>query len=398
MTLHADSPAASLAPTRLAGCLGGGTHHPRIDGTRVIGVLPGEGIGPEVVNASLSLLPVITACTGQRFELRTGGPIGTEAERLAGQPLTPEVVDFCRDVFAAGGAVFCGPGGGRFVYELRTRLDLYCKLVPLKPLAALHDCGPLRPEATRGVDLLIVRENLGGLYQGESGGDVAGSGSTAWQRFGYSQDQVDRILRVAIAAARLRRGHLAVVTKPSGIPAISALWESRARELTAGTGVTLRCLEVDNAAYQLVADAHRFDVVVAPNMFGDVLADGASVLLGSRGMSYSANFADPQTAVYQTGHGAAYDLAGLDRANPVGQILSLAMLLRESFGLDGISDDLVAAVDDTLAEGWRTPDIASRHHGPVGTRELAARIAGHLKARLAAAGPQPAAAVAGRAG
>ena len=381
-------PAKGQGPFSVTHCLPGTVPVRESSEPAVIGVLPGEGIGPEVINASLELLKIIESCTGQQFSVRFGSPIGMEAERLYGAVLTPAVVDFCRETFAAGGAVLCGPGGGRFVYELRTRLDLFCKLVPLKPLDALRDCGVLRADALDDVDILMIRENMGGLYQGESGRATADAVPTAWQRFQYRQDQVDRILAVAIAASLQRRGRLAVVTKPSGIPAISDLWQSRALALTAGTGIALRCLEVDNAAYQLVADARSFDVVAAPNMFGDVLADGASVLLGSRGMSYSANFADRRTGVYQTGHGAAWNLAGHDRANPVGQILSLAMLLRESLGLGQIGDAVITAVNDTLAAGWRTPDIATRSRAPVGTQALAAKIADSLATRLQEAAPR----------
>ena len=145
----------------------------------------------------------------------------------------------------------------------------------------------------------------------------------------------------------------------------------------------MRLLNVDTACYQLVADARSFDVVVAPNMFGDVLADVATLLLGSRGMSSSANFGDGGLAVYQTGHGAAYDLAGQDRANPVGQILAMA-LLHESFGLEQLRLQVRDAVSDTLASGWRTADIMAPGCRAVGTRELVAQIGVRLQERLQA--------------
>lgn len=350
-----------------------------------IGILSGEGIGPEVIRASLAVLEAIESATSHRFALRYGGPIGLEAQRQTGQVLTEEVDRFCREIFAEGGAVFCGPGGGRFVYELRERFDLFCKLVPLKPLPALRDIGPLRPETVADADILVIRENIGGLYQGEFGFEKIAGLRRAFHNLHYDDAQVARILEVAVAAARLRRGGLCVIGKPGGAPSISQLWREHAERLAAGSGIKLRFLEVDNACYQLVAEPRSFDVVAAPNLFGDVLADGATVLLGSRGLSYSANFSGGGRAVYQTGHGAAYDLAGSDRANPLGQIQSLAMLLRENFGLATLESEIRGAINDTLAAGWRTADIASDGCKVIGTQALGRKIAERLETRLAAA-------------
>ena len=351
--------------------------------TCLVGVLPGEGIGPEVIAASLALLRTITAHTRYRFEVRTGGKIGLEAQRESGRTLTPQVMGFCEEIFAGGGALLCGPGGGRFVYELRAQFDLFCKLVPLVPLASLGHAGVLRAEARRDVDMLVVRENAGGLYLGEFGTEATPGGVRAWHRFHYDERQVARILRVAIAAARARRGRLCVVTKPAGIPDISALWERTARALVADSGVALRILEVDTACYQVLAEAQRFDVIAAPNMFGDVLADVAGILLGSRGVTFSANFSPRGCAVYQTGHGAAYDLAGADEANPVGQMQSLAMMLAETFGLPEIAVQVIDAINDTLTAGWRTPDLLEPGCRRVGTAQFAERVAAALAARLA---------------
>ncbi len=183
----------------------------------------------------------------------------------------------------------------------------------------------------------------------------------------------------------MRRGRLCVVTKPGGAPSISQLWQEHAGRLAAEACIELRLLEVDNACYQLVAEPQSFDVVAAPNMFGDVLADGATVLLGSRGLSYSANYSADGRAVYQTGHGAAYDLAGQDLANPIGQMQSFAMLLGESFGLANLEREIRLAIDDALAAGWRTRDIASAGCQVVGTQELGRKIAERLHVRLTAA-------------
>jgi 3-isopropylmalate dehydrogenase len=354
----------------------------------VIGALPGEGIGPEVVAASLSLLGSIEANSGYRFEVRSGGQIGLEAQLASGQALTEDVIRFCEGIFVEGGAVFCGPGGGRFVYELRRRFDLYCKMAPLQPIAALRDTGVLRPEAVEALDILIIRENVSGLYHGKFGFEQHGGQRRAFQNFHYDENEVTRILLIARAAARLRRKRVCVVTKPGGAPSISRLWQEQAECVMAGLDIDMQLLNVDTACYQLVADARSFDVVVAPNMFGDVLADVAALLLGSRGMSSSANFGDGGLAVYQTGHGAAYDLAGKDRANPVGQILALAMLLHESFGLEQLAMQVRGAVGDALASGWRTADIMATGCREVGTRQLVAHIDEHLCERLQAGSTQ----------
>lgn len=342
----------------------------------VIGVLPGEGIGPEVTAAAVEVMRAVEASTGYAFDIRYGGAIGKMAEEEIGRPLTNQVVRFCTSVFADGGAILCGPGGGRFVYDLRSEFDLFCKLTPVRPLPELVDSGVVRRSAREGADLVIVRENISGVYFGQECQmrDAPGQERVS-HTFGYRAEEIVRILTVAVRLARLRRGSLALVVKRSGIPAISEFWARLFRELTAGEGFDTQLLEVDNAAYQLIAAAHAFDVIVAPNMLGDIISDVAALLLASRGLSYSGNFGKPGIAVYQTGHGAAYDLAGRNVANPCGQILSAAMLLRESFGLYGVAAAIEAAIAQTVAAGIRTLDIAAPGSTVVGTREFAQHVA-----------------------
>lgn len=340
----------------------------------VVGVLAGEGIGAEVVGAARDVLDHVRARTHKPVEIIVGGKIGRPAQAECGAALSGEVIEFCDSVFARGGAILCGPGGGRFVYDLRAHFALYCKLTPVRHLDAIDDASILRPERLRGVDLIVVRENVGGLYFGRSE-IVPGEDRAAIQHCAYSDSEVRRILLPALDLARRRRGRLALALKPDGIPAISTLWRENLEQLAAGTGVACQVLEVDNAAYQLIASPHELDVMVAPNMFGDVLSDAASLLLGSRGMSFSGNFGPQRRAVYQTGHGAAHDLAGRNCANPVGQIYSLAMMLRESFGWQREASAIEAAIAMVLGQGWRTPDIASSTSRVIGTRELGERIA-----------------------
>jgi 3-isopropylmalate dehydrogenase len=335
-----------------------------------VGVLLGEGVGPEVVRAALGVLDAVGAATGRRFDVQIGD---TPARTRTGPGLSPEVTALCESVFATGGAMLCGPVGGRFVYDLRARYDLYCKIVPLRPSPALADAMIVGRERVADVDVLVVRENVGGLYGGAFG--HRDGGRVAFQECAYTAEQVARIVAVAAALAAARRGRLALVVKRGGVPAVSALWADEGERIAREHGVAFEVLDVDNAGFQLVADPRRFDVIVAPNMLGDVLADVGAVLLGSRGMSYSANFGPGGRAVYQTGHGAAYDLAGTDRANPVAQIMTLATMLRESFGLFEAAGTIEDAVDRVLASGLRTADVAGPGSRIVGTRALGERIA-----------------------
>ena len=336
----------------------------------LVGVLVGEGVGEEVIPPALSVLRAAFAERESKLEIRFGGLIGKPALLEHGRVLTGEVVNFCRSVFAAGGALLCGPGGGRFVYELRAEFDLYCKYTPIKPMKALQDCGVVRPGHLRDIDILAVRENTGGLYFGASRRDNSADEDSVVHEFRYRRAEVTRILRCACQAASQRRGKVSITTKPGGLPVMSALWEEVACEVASETGIEVTVLEIDNAIFQMIARPQAFDVIASPNMFGDVLADSGALLLGSRGMSYSGNFGSDRRAVYQTGHGAAHDIAGHDVANPIGQMLSVAMMLRESFGLPRHAARVEAAIESTLASGYRTRDIAGAHSTLVGTRAL----------------------------
>lgn len=357
------------------------THQKDPDTELPVSILPGEGIGPEILRACEPVMAAIERNTPYRFDCRYGGDIGKRAVQNSGSALTREVIDFCAQGFARGAPLLCGPGGDRFVYELRRTFDIYCKFVPLQPMPALRDTGVLREDAVRDVDILVLRENVGGLYQGDWQMEDTPQGQRAHQRFHYDEPQVRRLVTLAVAAARLRRGRLCVVHKPGGAPAISELWTRIAREEASGTGLALRFLEVDTAAYLLLAEAREFDVVVAPNMFGDVLGDAAALLLGSRGMSYSYNFGNDGVAVYQTAHGAAYDLAGSQRANPLGQVQTLAALLAESYGLVDLAAHILQACDNVLAGGTRTVDIATPASKVVETQAMGEAVGDEL-ARL----------------
>ncbi|MCY7279628.1 MAG: hypothetical protein LH610_01785 [Sphingomonas bacterium] len=347
-----------------------------------IGVFLGEGVGAEVVPVAMRLLDLLADRSGRRFELHQGGLIGLAAKAQFGTSLSDEVTGFAEELFDKGGAMFCGPGGDRFVYELRRRFNLYCKFTPLEPLPELRDAGPVRPEFAAATDIVAVRENMGGIYQGVWDEDGVPGARIARHRFDYQEADVRRIISVALDLAATRRGQVHVVLKPGGIPSISALWRACAEEMAAAAGIVLGELEIDNAVYQLIANPGQFDVIVSPNMFGDVLADCGALLLASRGLSYSGNFNDLGHAVYQTGHGAARDIAGKDVANPIGQIFSLGMMLRESFCWPQADAALHRAVRETLRSGIATSDLVMPDHRVVGTAEFGQAVAANLSLML----------------
>lgn len=337
----------------------------------LIGVLEGEGIGPDIVPASLQVLEAVAQITGDVFTIEHGGAIGRDAERVHGVPLSEEVAAFCEGVFAQNGAILAGAGGGRFVYDLRRQFDMFCKFSPLVSSRTLAGAGCLKPEHREGLDLVIVRENTGGIYQGAwTLDEPTPDDRSASHSFAYSAQQVTRILEVAARLAQQRRGELAVIHKEAGLPSVSTLWKLCGDPVADAYGIAVRYVDIDLAAYQLIQHPRSFDVIVTPNLFGDIMSDVGAVLVGSRGLTFSGNFTPEGHGVYQTNHGAAYDLVGKDVGNPVGQILSLAMLLRESFGLLYAASLIEAAVEQVWKDGWRTADLAEPNCQTIGTRHL----------------------------
>ena len=349
----------------------------------LVGVLPGEGVGPAVVGASVEVLRRLTDAGGASVELETGGEIGFDSERASGETLTDEVVDFCAGILGRGGAILNGPGGGRYVYDLRRRLGLFLKISPIQAWKGLAEASPLRTECVDGVDLLVVRENLGGVYHGDT--DVEGTRGDRRMRhsFDYVEEDVRCFLAAAARLAGSRRGELTVVTKEAGVPAVSRLWRECAAEVAEKHSIGLALVDTDLIAYRLVQAPREFDVIAAPNLYGDVLSDLGAVLVGSRGLTFSGNFTREGGGVYQTNHGAAYDIAGSDRANPLGQILSTAMLLRESLGLHREAFAIEEGTRSVWRQGWRTADLG-RGDRVVGTAEMASLVADAAAEQLAA--------------
>ena len=332
------------------------------------GLVSGEGIGTEVSESALRVIDALNAASGTTLRIEQCPNL--ERAEDGGLPLSPAVhkwVDHCR---TEGIPVLHGPVGGRFVYELRRAFDLFVKLTPVHADPALVDASILRPERVTGTDILLVRDNSGGIYQGDHGWLTNDS---VFHTFHYNREQVGAVIDVAVRAAESRDGRLAVVVKAGGIPSVSQLWQQVSEEKSSGK-VSLEILEIDNACYQLASEPTRFDVIASPNMFGDVLGDTASVALGSRGLSYSANFSADGFGVYQTAHGAAYDIAGTDTANPIAHVLSLAWLLESSLNRADLAAHIRRAVGTVLARDIRTADIAGPGSTIVGTRAMTTHI------------------------
>jgi 3-isopropylmalate dehydrogenase len=290
--------------------------------------------------------------------------------------LSDEALAFCKTVLERGGALLNGPGGGRYVYDLRRELDLFFKISPIQTQKGVADASVFRQGHLDAVDILVTRENQGGVYQGswESRLD-AREGEVCSQRFQYSEFQVQRFLLASARLAARRKGRMTVIWKESGVPGISGMWRRCAEAAARDCGVDFEMVDIDLMAYRLIREPRAFDVIATPNLFGDVIGDLGATLLGARGNSFSGNFNAQGWGVYQTNHGAAYDLKGSDRANPCGQLLSLAMLLRESFGLVSEAERIEAAMAAVWKAGFRTADVMGVGTRLVGTAEMGQRIA-----------------------
>jgi 3-isopropylmalate dehydrogenase len=347
--------------------------------TPPIGVLPGEGCGPELTRYALDMLAAASPPFQPRIE--ESGPIGSRAVAETGSALPPAVAGFCGSVFDRGGAILAGAGGERFVYEARSAFGLTAKLNPIHSFPELGASGRWRPADGEPVDIVVVRENLGGLYQGAP--LPATDEGTLTIAFPTRTEDVAHVTSLAATLASSRRGRLATVTKEAGLPELHETWARLSAEAAATAGVELELIDVDVAAYLMLREPERFDVIVTSNCFGDILSDVGGHVMGSRGNTYGASYSPAGAAIYQTNHGCANDLAGTDTVNPAGQILSLAMLVRERFGWDDVADAITAAVRATWRAGVVTPDLAAPGLTVVGTREWMDAALGNVSEQLA---------------
>jgi 3-isopropylmalate dehydrogenase len=355
---------------------------------KTIAVLPGDGIGPEVTNAAVQVLKDCAAAFGHHFEFREF-PFGGIAIDTCGAPLPDQTLAGCR----SSDAVLLGAIGGpkwealpfgtrpeAGLLGLRKQLGLYINLRPIPLYPALRGISPLRPERLTGCDFEIVRELAGDIYFGEHQLELEGKNPRARDTADYTASEVERVARYAFERAASRKRHLTSVDK-ANVLATSTLWRETVSTLAREyPDVTLDHLYVDNAAMQILLRPAQFDVILAGNLFGDILSDEAAALAGSIGLvpSMSRGRKD-QPALYEPIHGSAPSIAGKDIASPIGTILSGTMMLRESFGLEVESQWIEAAVERVLNRGYRTADIAEPGGTVVAGSEFTKQIRNELQ-------------------
>lgn len=345
-----------------------------------ITLLPGDGIGPEVVAEAQKVLDVVAAEKGHAFSYQTGLAGGIAIDET-GNPLPEETLGMCLD----GNAVLLGAVGGpkwsdptskvrpeQGLLKLRKSLGVFANIRPVKVFPALADASPLRPERVENVDIVFVRELTGGIYFGSpQGREMVMEGRSGHDTMRYNEEEIKRVMQVGFKLAQQRRGKLTSVDK-ANVLASSRVWREVAHEVAKEyPDVEYEDVLVDAMAMYLINRPGDFDVVVTGNMFGDILSDEASMISGSLGMLPSASLGVPgSVGLYEPIHGSAPDIAGQGIANPLATILSTAMMLRSSFGLVDEAERVETAVSQVLAAGHRTADLAKAGEKQVSTQEM----------------------------
>ena len=347
-----------------------------------IALLPGDGIGPEILREAVRILD---ALRGEGMKIETEeAPVGGAAYDCAGVPLRLETLALAR---GADAVLFGAVGGPRYdtlprdkrpeqaILGLRRECDFFANLRPATVFPELADASTLKPEVVSGLDIMIVRELTGDIYFGEPRGITGEKGNRVGiNTMHYTEAQIRRILHVGFRTARQRGKRLTSVDKMNVLEA-TQLWRDIAEEIAPEyPDVVLSHILVDNCAMQLVRNPRQFDVLVTGNMFGDILSDEASMLTGSIGMLPSASLDASGKGLYEPIHGSAPDIAGKGVANPLAQILSMAMMFRYTFGLADVAARIEGAVRRALASGLRTADIAAKGTKPCSTAEMGTAV------------------------
>lgn len=342
-----------------------------------IAVLSGDGIGPEVMQEAIKVLHAIEKKFGHEF-LQEEAYIGGAAIDAVGKALPEETIRICE---ASDAILFGSVGGPKWetlppneqpergaLLPLRKYFGLFANLRPARIFRGLEGASPLRSDiVAKGVDFLVVRELTGGIYFGEKGSDAENS----WDIMKYSIPEIERIARRAFEAARVRKKKVTSVDK-ANVLSTSVLWRKTIERIhaTEFSDILLSHLYIDNAAMQILVRPNEFDVIVTENLFGDILSDEAAQICGSIGMLASASLSESGFGLYEPSGGSAPDIAGKGIANPIAQILSFAMLLKYSFGLERESQKIESAIQLVLDDGLRTGDIFSEGCTRVGTAEM----------------------------
>lgn len=345
---------------------------------KTIALIPGDGIGPDVVAEGVNVLNAVAKKYGHKFNYKNVIAGGAAIDKW-GKPLPQDQLDICLNSDATLLGAVGGPKWDNVAPEIRPEkallglrggMKVYANLRPAVMFKQLKDACPLKDEIVgEGLDILIVRELTGGIYFGDRG--TSADGKTAWDTEKYSWEEIERIVRMGFEFAMNRQKKLCVIDK-ANILNSSRLWRKVAETVHAEfPEVELSFLYIDNAAMQLVRNPRQFDVIATSNMFGDILSDEASQITGSIGMLASASLGAGGPGLYEPIHGTAPDIAGKDLANPLATILSTAMLLRYSFGLETEAKAIENAVNSVLDAGYRTGDIA-------GSEREAVKAAGKL--------------------
>ena len=352
-----------------------------------IAIIPGDGIGPEIITEAVGVLERVAEKFGADFQYTEVSMGGCAIDKF-GEPLPDAELLKCKEsdsvlLGAVGGPKWDGvpahlrPEKG--LLKLRAGLGVYSNNRPARIWQQLKDASPLKPSIIeKGIDFIIVRELIGGIYFGKH----ETVGDTAMDEMRYSEGEIERIGRIGFETARKRRKNLCSVEK-SNVLDTSRFWKKVMCRLAAEyPDVTLSHMLVDNCAMQIVKDPSQFDVIVTENMFGDILSDEASQITGSIGMIPSSSLGDSPCGLYEPIHGSAPDIAGKDLANPIGTILSAAMMLRYSFDMEKEAEAIEKAVDAVLSEGYRTADIMPENDATcikIGCREMGRRIREMIK-------------------
>ena len=346
---------------------------------KTIAVIRGDGIGPEIVGETLGVLDAVAARFGHTFTYREA-PMGGCAIDQFGVPLPDSSLETC----LKSDSVLLGAVGGpkwddqpsanrpeRGLLKLREAMGLYTNVRPARMFSDLSAACPLRSDiAERGIDFVVVRELIGGMYFGRHATAEVDGELRAEDICSYSEHEIRRVAHVAFQMARKRRGRVTSIDKANVLDT-SRLWRKTVTAVAeVYPDVELLHMYVDNAAMQIVRDPSQFDVIVTENLFGDILSDEASQITGSIGMIPSSSMGEGTRGMYEPIHGSAPDIAGQDKANPIGTVLAAAMMLRYSFDMDKEADAVEAAVDAVLKEGWRCGDIMQGGGKPVGCREM----------------------------
>ena len=348
-----------------------------------IAVIPGDGIGPEVIDESIKVLGKIGEKYNHNFEFEFLQAGGCAIDSL-GTPLPDKTLEVCRKsdavlLGAVGGPKWDDPNAKvrpeQALLGLRGGLNLYCNLRPALLYKALKEASPLKDTVIGdGIDICVVRELTGGIYFGERGREVVDGVISAYDTERYNVKEIERIVRIGFDTAMKRNKKLTSVDK-ANILESSRLWRSVVEQISKEyPEVEVTHLYIDNASMQLVKDPRQFDVIVTSNMFGDILSDEASMITGSIGMLPSASLGEGTLGMYEPIHGSAPDIAGKEIANPLATILSTTMMLRYSFNLEDEAKDIENAVVKVLEEGYRTGDIKSEGTILVGTKEMGSLV------------------------